>query len=165
MQLTQAMQELEALATAVVEASRVRPGESVAGHGPNTTGETLIRPGGRECYPAFWIRDFAMSLGSGLIRSEEAIHGLLLTAQLQAMEDRSLPSGSFVPRGAIADHVTFDGRPIFYPGTLDDVERQGQPFGYYPSLDDHYYFVEMAWYVATVCGREDLLKAEVGGYR
>ncbi len=163
--LMQAMQDLEHLAAAVVEASRVRPGESVAGHGPNATGGTLVRPGGRDCYPAFWIRDFAMSLSSGLIRPDEAIHALLLTAQLQAAEDRSLPTGSFVPRGAIADHVTFGGQAIFYPGTLDDVQGQGQPWGYYPSLDDHYYFIEMAWYVAVTCGREDLLNTEIGGVR
>ncbi len=159
----ESMAFLTGLAAAVVEDSRVRPGESVAGHGPNWTGGTLIRPGWRNCYPAFWIRDFAMSLDSGLITPEEAIHALLLTAQLQAPQDRFLPSGSFVPRGAIADHITFGGEPIFYPGTLDDAEAQGQPFGYYPSLDDHFYFVEMAWHAIVVCGREDLLRTSVAG--
>jgi len=159
----ESMAFLSGLAAAVVEDSRVRPGELVAGHGPNQTGGTLIRPGGRDCYPAFWIRDFAMSLDSGLITPEEAIHALLLTARLQAPRDRSLRSGSFIPRGAIADHITFGGEPIFYPGTLDDVEAQGQPFGYYPSLDDHFYFVEMAWHAVVVCGREDLLCASVAG--
>jgi len=159
----ESMAFLTGLAAAVVEDSRVRPGESVAGHGPNRTGGTLIRPGGRNCYPAFWIRDFAMSLDSGLITPEEAIHALLMTARLQAPQDRFLPSGSFVPRGAIADHITFGGEPIFYPGTLDDAEAQGQPFGYYPSLDDHFYFVEMAWHAIVVCGREDLLRTSVAG--
>ncbi len=159
----EAMSYLKALSAAVVEDSRVRPGELVAGHGPNTTGGTLVRPGGRDCYPAFWIRDFAVSLDSGLITSDEAVHALLLTAGLQASEDRHLRSGSFVPRGAIADHITFCGQPIYYPGTLDDVEGQGQPFGYYPSLDDHFYFVEMAWHAIVVCGREDLLHATVAG--
>ncbi len=59
------------LAAAVVEASRVRQGEKVGPHGPNLTGHTLIRPGGRDCYPAFWVRDYAMSLESGLIGVEE----------------------------------------------------------------------------------------------
>jgi len=176
------------LAAAVVEASRVRPGDSVAGYGPNTTGATLIRPGGRACYPAFWIRDFAMSLESaapvsaplsgspppsgplpsapllsGLIHPDEAEHALRLTARLQAPADRTLRSGSFVPRGSIADHITFDGQPIFYPGTIDDVENQGAPWGYLPSLDDHYYFVEMAWHVAVACSRRAILTERIDG--
>jgi hypothetical protein len=161
--VTDSLRYLVELGDAIVEDSRVRPGESVAGHGPNTTGGTLVRPGGRDCYPAFWIRDFVMSLDSGLITPDEANHALLLTARLQAEKDRRLRSGSFVPRGAIADHVTFGGQPVYYPGTLDDVERQGQPFGFYPSLDDHYYFIEMAWHAIVVCGRERLLHAVVAG--
>ncbi len=154
---------LRRLAADVVEASRVRPGEKVGRYGPNTTGGTLVRPGGRDCYPAFWIRDFAMSLESGLISSEEAIHGLLLTARCQAPEDRELPSGSFVPRGAIADHITFDGTPIFFPGTIDDAENQGGDWGYLPALDDHYYFVKMAWHTVVSLGHLDLLGTDVQG--
>lgn len=151
------------LASAVVEASRVRPGESVAGIGPNVTGGTLIRPGGRECYPAFWIRDFAMSLDAGLFTPEEVVHALVLTAERQQDEDWQTRSGSLVPRGSIADHVSFGGLPIFFPGTLDDYEGQGMPWGRTPSLDDHYYFVEMAWYAVTELGREDLLLADMSG--
>ncbi|MCC7265372.1 MAG: hypothetical protein IT369_22945, partial [Candidatus Latescibacteria bacterium] len=109
---------LAELAAAVTEASRVRQGEKVGPHGPNLTGHTLIRPGGRDCYPAFWIRDYALSLESGLIGVEEQRHALLLTAALQQPEHWHTPSGSLVPRGAIADHLTFGGRPIFFPGTL-----------------------------------------------
>lgn len=151
------------LARAVTEASRVRPGESVAGHGPNTTGETLIRPGGRDCYPAFWIRDFAMSLGAQTFTIDEVVHALRLTASRQAPEDWHTTSGSFVPRGAIADHITFGGVPIYFPGTLDDYEGQGMPFGRLPSLDDHYYFVEMAWHAVDRLGRADLLTEEIDG--
>ena len=50
---------LEDIATDVVEESRVRPYEKVARFGSNTSDGTLIRPGGRGCYPAFWVRDFA----------------------------------------------------------------------------------------------------------
>jgi len=61
-------QFLEKLTMDVLESSRIYPGKEVAaGFGPNNTGGVLIRPGGRDCYPAFWIRDYAMSLESGLI--------------------------------------------------------------------------------------------------
>jgi len=155
---------LRGLARDVVEASRVWPGQSVAGSPPNTTGATLIRPGGRDCYPAFWIRDFAMSLDSGLITTEELEHALLLTAHLQADADWHTPSGSLVPRGAVADHITFDGLPIFFPGTLD-YEAQGQPWGYYPSLDDHFYFVEMAYRLAVGAKRPAILYKPINGVR
>jgi hypothetical protein len=104
-----------------------------------------------------------MSLSSGLVTFDEALHALTLTARLQAPQDAELRSGSFVPTGAIADHITFDGQPIFYPGTLDDVVGQGQPWGYFPSLDDHYYFVSMAWHVATVEGRPDVVSTDIEG--
>jgi len=161
--LETSMAYLTDLAAAVVEASRVRPGECVAGIGPNVTGGTLVRPGGRDCYPAFWIRDFAMSLDAGLFTPGEVVHALLLTAGRQADEEWHTPSGSLVPHGAIADHITFGGLPIFFPGTLEDYEGQGMPWGRTPSLDDHYYFVEMAWYAVVELGREDLLLADING--
>ena len=67
----EAMQFAETLTANVLENSRVYPGQSVAGYGPNATGGTLIRPGGRACYPSYWIRDFAMSLECGLISTAE----------------------------------------------------------------------------------------------
>ena len=84
---------LEGLTAAVMDASRVAPGAKVGNIGPNVTGGTLIRPGGRTCYPAFWIRDYAMSLGSGLVTQEEQRHMLLLTARHQQDEEWRLPSG------------------------------------------------------------------------
>ncbi|MBT3275540.1 MAG: hypothetical protein HN368_20455 [Spirochaetales bacterium] len=157
-----AMDFLQVITADVLEASRVPPGASVAGYGPNTTGGTLIRPGGRDCYPSFWIRDFTMSLECGLISPEELEHALLLTARCQASEDWNTPSGSLVPRGAIADHITFDGKPIYFPGTYD-YETQGQPWGYYPSLDDHFFFIEMAWRLVSIRGRETVLDEIING--
>lgn len=158
-----AMIYLRGLAAAVVEASRVPVGESVAGHGPNETGGTLIRPGGRNCYPAFWIRDFAMSLESGLITPSEVVHALRLTAATQASQDLQVPSGSYVPRGAIADHISFGAVPIYFPGVLDNAEEQGGPRWPVPSLDDHYYFVEMAWHAVQTTGEATLLQEVIDG--
>jgi len=53
---------------ASIEAARVRPGERVSRDLPaNTSGCTLIRPGGRACYPAVWIQDFAIALETGFV--------------------------------------------------------------------------------------------------
>jgi len=60
---------LKKITADVIEASRVGPGQDVASYGPNMTGDTIIRPGGRNCYPAFWVRDYAMSLETGFMTS------------------------------------------------------------------------------------------------
>ena len=157
-----AMQFAETLTADVLEASRVYPGQSVAGYGPNATGGTLIRPGGRDCYPSYWIRDFAMSLECGLVSPAEMEHALRLTASRQQSTDWHTPSGSVVPRGAIADHITFDGKPIFFPGSMD-YDKQGQPWGYYPSLDDHFFFVDIAWQLISQGNRLDILDLVIEG--
>ena len=156
------MQFLKQLTKDVLESSRVYPDQSVVGSAKNTTGDTLIRPGGRECYPCFWVRDFAQSLECGLIRYKELEHALILTAETQATEDWKTPSGSFVPKGSIADHIGFDGVPIYFPGGAS-YQEQGQPFGYFPSFDNHYFFIEMAWYAAKVYKKQHVLEDPIKG--
>ena len=155
---------LETLTADVVEASRVAPDTKVASAAPNTTGGTLIRPGGRACYPAFWIRDYAMSLDAALFTPDEERHALFLTARHQQDETVTLKSGSRVPLGAIADHITFDAKGIFFPGTLDDVVGQGGPqWGDLPPHDDAFYFIHMAWHYAHTANDFGFLKESVSG--
>jgi hypothetical protein len=136
---------LRELTAAVIDASRVAPGASVGQYGPNTSGGTLLRPGGREAYPAFWIRDYAMSLDCGIIPASEQRHMLIHTAAHQQDEPVELKTGSVLPPGSVPDHISFDGKPIFFPGILDDYEKQGGPrWGKLPSLDDQFFFIHMA---------------------
>jgi hypothetical protein len=138
------MQFLEEITAAVVEEVRVAPGVEIGGYGPNTTGGTLLRPGGRDCYPAFWIRDYALALEAGFFSLDEQKHALMLTAENQRDETWNLPSGSVVPPGSIADHINFGGKPIYFPGTIADYEGQGgERFGFLPSLDDGYFLIFM----------------------
>lgn len=158
------MDYLRELTSAVMDASRVAPGEKVGNIGPNVTGGTVIRPGGRDCYPAFWIRDYAMSIDSGMVTENEQRHMLLLTARHQQDERWDLPSGSMVPPGSIADHISFGDKPIFYPGTLEDYEGQGgERWGILPSLDDHYFFIHMAARYVDVTGDTAILSEKVRG--
>ena len=154
---------LEGITKDVVEMARVRPNERVGDLSPNSSGGTLIRPGGRGCYPAFWIRDFAMSLESGLISVEEQKHAILYTAQKQQEGEMLTQSGSIIPHGSIVDHISFDGIPIFFPGTLDNYRLQGGIFGKTPCYDDHYYFVHMAWYYIQVTNDISILNREING--
>ncbi|MCA8949666.1 MAG: hypothetical protein KDE27_09200, partial [Planctomycetes bacterium] len=157
---------LEDLTVAVVEASRVRPGESAGGQGPNSTGCTLLRPGGRDDYPAFWIRDYAMSLDCGVIPLAEQLPLLRLAAACQPLGDtaRVLASGSRVPRGAIPDHITFRGVPIYFPGTVaDEAGQGGAVWGAIPPLDDAFWFVHMAHVAVTASGDPALLHETIEG--
>ncbi len=157
---------VEKLAHDVIEASRVRVGESAGGQGPNSTGCTLIRPGGRDDYPAFWIRDYAMSLECGAIAPAEQLPLVLLTASTEPLDaaPRELASGSRLPRGSIPDHITFRGRPIFFPGTIDDEAHQGgATWGITPPLDDAFFFVHMVHEYVAATGDAEVLARTIDG--
>src|SRR5438552_184789 len=131
----------------VIDYSRVRPNQRVGNSPRNTLGHTLIRPGGRDCYPAMWVRDFSMSLDSNLIPPDEIKQHLHLIATRQnGPAARKLKSGATIPPFAIPDHINFDGGPVFYPGTMSaDEDQGGEPFGVLPPSDDHYEFIHIAY--------------------
>ncbi len=152
---------LAGLAAAVAAKARVAPGQTVdERQGANQTGGALITPGGR--YPAFWVRDYAMSLNAGFFTESEQLHMLMLTARCQQHADWTTPAGSLVPRGSIADHITMAGRPIFFPGVYD-YEKQGGAWGKLPALDDHFYFVKMTHHYVHASGKHEVLDTAVGG--
>jgi hypothetical protein len=143
----------------VVEGPRIRPGQRISDDfGPNQTGGTLIRPGGRTSYPAFWIRDYAMSLDAGFFSQKEQKHLLLLTAKTQSNQHRLTKWGTFIPRGAIADHIRIDdSQPIYFPGTYQ-VDQQGEPkWGMQPPFCDAFFFIHMAYFYAIKEKKEDIL--------
>ncbi len=155
---------LEGLAQAVLDAARVPANAVVEGQQPNSTGYTLIRPSADAAYPAFWIRDFALSLDSGLIPLEEQRHALLQTAYHQQDGSMLLPNGARVPPGSIPEHITFGGVPIFFPGTLDDYVGQGSgAAGAYPCFDNPFFFIHMAYSFAHASDDISILQTEVRG--
>lgn len=130
---------LRTMARDVVTASRVAPPESKVGF-------ALVTPCGRRGYPAFWIRDFSMSLDCGLIESDEIEAHLKLVARCQNGDTtRPLANGLSVPPFAIPDHVDFDGRGVFFPGTYSSGDDQGSgAYGRLPPFDDDYEFIHIA---------------------
>lgn len=136
---------LRGIAEATVKAAHVPPGAEKTGGGVNTTGIPLITPGGN--YPAFWIRDYAMSLDCGLISPREMLPQLKLIARGQSgRKEKKSPTGCIVPAFSIADHIRMDGNPIFYPSTNETTLFWGcEQFGPLPPADDHYYFIHIAW--------------------
>ena len=148
------MEFLREMTRDVIEASRVKPGSNGGGHWTitNSCGITLITPG-KDTYTAYWIRDFSMSVDSGFITRDELRNHLLLACKAQGgPADRKLANGLHVPPWAIPDHVNYDGRPTFYPGTYASGDDQGAgACGRIPPIDDHYEFVHIAyaWWIAT----------------
>jgi hypothetical protein len=154
---------LKGLAAATIDSARVRPGQTRGGMPANTTGMTIITPGGN--YPALWVRDFAMSLDCGLIGPAEMLAHLRLIAQTQnGAKERRLKSGAVIPPFAIPDHVNFDGGAVFYPGTYSSGEDQGAPpYGPLPPTDDHFYFIHIAYALWRDTGDAKFLAETVAG--
>ena len=154
---------LRGIASATIESARIRPGQSRSGYGPNTTGITLISPGGN--YPALWTRDFAMSLDCGLISAEEILPQFRLLARCQnGDKERHLPSGGIIPPFSIVDHVNLSGGAVFYPGTYSSGDDQGcPPWGPLPPADDHFYFVHIAHVLWKMLGQTGFLEEKIEG--
>lgn len=156
---------LEKMTKDVLEASRIYPQQVISkDFGPNSTGGILIRPGGRNAYPSFWIRDYAMSLETGFVSTKEQLHMLLLTASTQCDQAWITKGGSLVPLGAIADHIRIDdSKPIYFPGTYS-YENQGEPeFGTLPPYCDQYFFIQMAYSYTSQTGDYKILLKEING--
>jgi len=161
------LQYLKELTKDVVESSRIVPGQTISDEfGPNNTGGTLIRPGGRSCYPAFWIRDYAMSLESGFVTNEEQKHMLLLAASTQCDQPWITNGGSMVPIGAIADHIRIDdSKPIFFPGTYDFIGQGNKKWGMTPPYCDQFFFIHMAYYYVKSTSDLQFLTTVISGVR
>lgn len=156
---------LEGMMKDVLESSKIYPQQKITADSiPNQTGGTLIRPGGRDSYPSFWIRDYAMSLECGFISQEEQKHMLLLTASTQCDQTWITQGGSMVPLGTIADHIRIDnGLPIYFPGTYDVDQQGNQTYGMLPPYGDQFFFIHMAYYYVKATTNTEILLDEING--
>jgi len=148
----------------VMDSSRIWPGQVISrDFGPNRSGITLVRPGGGGAYPAFWIRDYAMSIGTGMVTLKEQKEMLLFTASKQC--DETFPTaGGKVPLGAIPDHIRIDDMvPIFFPGTYDPKTQGDGKFGARPPFCDQYYFIHMAYEYIKGTNDAGILRERVNG--
>ncbi|MEX2512491.1 MAG: hypothetical protein WD398_06265 [Cyclobacteriaceae bacterium] len=161
------MSFLEKMTKDVLEQSKIYPGQYLSEEfGSNQTGGTLIRPGGRDAYPSFWIRDYALSLETGLVATEEQRHMLFLTAGTQADQSWITEGGSLVPFGAIADHIRIDNSlPIYFPGTYSYEAQGTSEWGTLPPFGDQFFFIHMAHYYVQQTGDENILLKEINGLR
>lgn len=158
---------LEKMTKDVLDSSRIYPGQFISNDfGSNNTGGVLIRPGGRDAYPSFWIRDYAMSLETGFITKNEQKHMLLLTASTQCDQAWITKGGSMVPFGSIADHIRIDNsKPIFFPGTYSYEEQGTKQFGTLPPYCDQFFFIHMAYYYIKSTSDYKILLTEINGMK
>jgi hypothetical protein len=138
---------LEAQARRIAASTLLRPGD-LGGKRRNETPYTIRVPGGNMGYPAFWIRDAIMMLGGDLIPAGELEGWIrLICSTIPGPGDWQVRPGVVVPAYSIPDHINFDGKATFYPGSYETGEKQGgPPYGKYPPIDDYYYFLTAVWH-------------------
>jgi hypothetical protein len=126
----------------IVDSAALKAG-GTSGKFRNTTPYDVHVPGGNMGYPAFWVRDGVMMLGADFISAAELEGWIrLMASTLLGPQDWQVRPGVVVPAYAVPDHINFSGLPTFYPGNYETGEKQGgPPFGKYPPLDDHFYFL------------------------
>lgn len=150
---------LKAIAVDVI-ARCTFPTETAYGHAD------LLLPAGDNGYPAFWIRDCAMMMQSGLVPPAVMRQAIETTARYgqNGPCDLHLKNGLVVPAWTVADHINHNGRPVFYPGTGSDGDDQGNgSCGFYPPLDDNGFFITMVGSYLAVTGDSAILDESFGG--
>lgn len=153
---------LKTMTRDVLEKAKVRPGQSAGEGNKNNTGGTVVTPGGN--YPAFWIRDYAMSLETGFVSSQDQLHMLKLTAETQCDQTWITKKGGMVPFGSIADHVRLsDSLPVYFPGTYSFEDQGDGSFGMLPPICDQFFFIQMAWYYVRTTGDVKILSKVING--
>lgn len=158
---------LEQMVKDVMEASRIYPGQKISkDFGPNQTNGVLIRPGGRTSYPAFWIRDYAMSIETGYVSEKEQNHMLDLTANTQSDSLIRTKWGTIIPKGSIADHIRIDdGKPIYFPGTYSFENQGDKKWGMQPPFCDQFFFIQMAYLYVKSFSQTAQLTNEIKGVK
>jgi len=146
----------------IVASAGLVPGQYV-GSWCNRTPFRMRVPGGNMGYTAFWVRDSVMMLGGDLISAEEVEDWIrLIAGTLVGPGDWPVRQGVVVPASAVPDHVNFDGRPTFYPGNYETGSEQGgYPWGKYPPLDDHFYFLSAVYHHWRMIGSARLFNSPV----
>ncbi len=157
------LEKLEKIARKTIEKCMVSVETRYLG---TTADRRLLLPCGDLKYPSFWIRDCAMSSLSGLIADDILREYVLIFAShaQNGPDEIHLKNGLRVPPWMFCDHLNYNGRPVWYPGTLEDGEDQGTgAFGILPPLDDGYWFLLMAAQYVNQSGDHGILLENVDG--
>lgn len=155
--------KLGALAAKTITDSTFK--KTVQYFGVETESDVLL-PSGDEKYRSFWVRDAAMMAESGLIPDKDLKRyiEIFATHAQNGAETLHLENGLTVPPYAIADHVNYDGRPVFFPGTYASGNNQGNGlYGFFPPFCDNYYFIMMVGFYVEQSGDRAILDKAYNG--
>ena len=136
------------------------PTETAYGHAE------LLLPAGDNGYPAFWVRDSAMMMQTGLVPPAVMRQAIETTSRFgqNGPEDLHLKNGLIVPAWAVTDHVNHNGKPVFYPGTYADGDDQGNgTYGFYPPIDDNEFYIMMVGSYVAVTNNTAILSEVFAG--
>ena len=126
----------------------------------------VLLPSGDEKYLSFWVRDCAMMAEGGLLSQRDLLRYLEIIALCgqNGEETLYLENGLTVPPFAVADHINYDGRPVYFPGTYQSGSDQGcGRYGYFPPFCDNYFFVLLAAQYVAQSGDVAILQKSYGG--
>lgn len=126
----------------------------------------LLLPSGDEKYYSFWIRDAAMMAESGLISNSDLKRYVEIIALCgQNGEDTVyLKNNLVIPPFAVADHINYDGKAVFFPGTYSASEDQGDGnYGFFPPFCDNFYFIIMVCQYVKQSKDYQILQKEYNG--
>ena len=140
--------------------------EKQASYAGREEATVVLLPSGDEKYLSFWVRDCAMMAESGLLADSDLLRYLeiIATCGQNGKDEIRLKNGLTVPPFAVADHINYDGRPVYFPGTYASGEDQGcGKYGFFPPFCDNYYFVLMAAQYVAQSGDTAILSGEYGG--
>jgi hypothetical protein len=148
-------------ARAILDSARLMPGQEKGKYRNQTPYEVHV-PGGNMGYPAFWVRDAVMMLESDFIELAELEGWIRLMSSVLRDRDWNVRPGVVVPAFAVPDHINLDGKATFYPGNYETGSKQGgNPFGKYPPLDDHFYYIFAIYYQWKKSGSTAFFRSQV----
>ena len=126
----------------------------------------VLLPSGDEKYRSFWVRDAAMMAESGLVSNADLKRYVEIIACCGQNGENAvrLKNDLEIPPFAIADHINYDGKAVFFPGTYSSGEDQGRGnFGFFPPFCDNFYFIIMVCQYINQSGDYQILQNEYNG--
>ncbi len=126
----------------------------------------ILLPSGDNTYPSFWVRDCVMMAESGLVENSllKQYIEVFATHGQNGGETLLLENSLSVPPYAIADHINYDAKPVYFPGTYSSGCNQGNgDFGFLPPLGDSYYFIHAVYYYIKQSGEMKILSKIYSG--
>ena len=140
--------------------------EKTASYFEKTEKMQLLLPSGDEKYYSFWIRDIAMMAQSGLVSNSDLKRYVEVVASCGQNGENTvfLKNELVIPPFAVADHINYDGKAVFFPGTYSANDDQGDgSYGFFPPFCDNFYFIIMVCQYIKQSKDHQILQKEYGG--